>query len=555
MENFIQTMRSLGPAKIGALVAVALGVIGFFFYLTSRISTPSLDLLYSELQTSDAAAIVKKLDELKVPYKLDTTGTKILVPSDQVGKVRMQMAQAGLPAGGSMGYEIFDRQEGFGATSFIQNMNQLRAMEGELARTIGSLAGVHTARVHLVLPKRELFSRDKNAATASVFLKLRPGTQLSREQIAAVQHLIAAAVPHLEPSQISIVDDKGALLARGVGSNTEDYAQQNGEDKKLAFERRTARMIEDLLGRSVGFGKVRAEISADLDFDRVTTSSEIYDPESQVVRSSQTVSEQNNNQDRDPLESVSVGNNVPNTSSNASDTKGAGPISSSRTNRTEETTNYEISKTVKQHVREAGQVRRMSVAVLVDGEYKTTNGQQEYSPRPQEQLDKIAALVRSAAGIDAVRGDSLEVVNMRFAPPEIDTGPEEEKILGLPKQDAFRLAEMLILGIVAILIILLVVRPLINKAFERSVETEEEMDKLLADQSAMQAALPPPTGALAQDLALEAAQADEELEQMIDINRVEGRVRASSLRKVGEIVEKHPEEAVAILRSWMYQET
>lgn len=553
MNNLLQTLRNLGPARLAAIGGVGLLLIGFFVYLTTRLSTPDMELLYSELQQTEAAAIAKKLEEAKVPYSVDKSGTKIMVPADQVGPMRMRMAAQGLPSGGSVGYELFDKGEGFGATSFMQNINHLRALEGEMARTVQTLNGVQQARVHLVLPKRELFARQQNPATASVFLKLRPGAQLSRENIQAIQQLIAASVPNLDPNRISIVDDKGKLLARGTGSDTAEAMLANAEEKKQAYEGRLARTIEDLLGRTLGYGKVRAEVSADLDFDRITTQSEIFDPESQVVRSTQTVTESNESSDRDPLAPVTVDQNLPTAQSSSS----ASPLSSNKSNRNEETINYEITKTTKSHVREAGQVRRLSVAVLVDGTYQLSkDAPPAYQPRSEQEVESIKALVRSAVGLDAVRGDSLEVINMRFWSPEDDMQKPEELFMGMTKDDLFRIAEMVVLGIVAVLIILLVIRPLISRAFEKAeMQEEDEMDRLLTDQAGMPAALAAPTGALAQDLALEAAQADEELEQMIDINRVEGRVRASSLRKVGEIVDKHPEEAVSILRNWLYQES
>ncbi len=555
MNGFIQTLGKLGPARLAMIAVVGAGLLAFFVYLAGRLSTPGMELLYADFQGSDAASIAKKLDDLKIPYKVDGSGTKIMVPQDQAGKLRMTMAQAGLPSGGSIGYEIFDKGESFGATSFIQNINQLRALEGEMARTIGTLDGVQQAKVHLVMPKREMFARTENNATASVFLKLRSGVRLSSEQVSAIQHLLAASVPKLDPSQVAVIDDHGKLLARGMGSNSQEAMSANADEKKQTYERKMARTIEDLVGRTVGYDKVRAEVTAELDFDRITTNSEIYDPEGQVIRSTQTVEDKGDASDRDPMEAVTVQNNVPGA---APESKGgSGPITSNRTNRNEETVNYEISKTVKSHVREAGQVRRLSVAVLVDGIYTPDpkGGPQVYSQRPKADVDQIASLVRSAVGFDAVRGDSIEVVNMRFASPEGEFAAPPDLLLGMAREDLFRIAEMLILGIVAILVILLVVRPLISRAFERSSESEDDMDKLLADQAQLPAQLAAPAGALAHDLALEAAQADEELEQMIDINRVEGRVRASSLRKVGEIVEKHPEEAVSILRNWLYQET
>ncbi|MEI8396391.1 MAG: flagellar basal-body MS-ring/collar protein FliF [Rhodospirillaceae bacterium] len=553
VDALINSLRNLGAARLAAIAIVGIGVLGFFIYLTTRLSQPGMELLYADLQSGDAAAIAKKLDDLKIPYKVDPSGTRISVPQEQVGRLRMQMAQAGLPSGGSIGYEIFDKGESFGATSFIQNINQLRALEGEMARTISTLDGIQQARVHLVLPKREMFARNENAATASVFLKLRAGFKPGVEQIAAIQHLLAASVPKLDPTQVVVIDDRGKLLARGMGANNQDAMSASADEKKHTYERRLAVTVEELVGRTVGYDKVRAEVSADLDFDRITTSAEIYDPEGQVARSVQTVGENADSQDRDPMDAVTVQNNVPGGGEN----KGASPVTSNRTSRKEETTNFEISKTVKNIVRETGQVRRLSVAVLVDGTYATDGkgGPPTYTPRPKNELDLITALVRSAVGYNATRGDTLEVVNMRFALPDSEFAAGPDMLLGMPKDDLFRIGEMLILGVVAVLVILLVVRPLITRAFERPAEAEEDMDKLLADQAQLPAQLAGPTGALAQDLALEAAQADEELEQMIDINRVEGRVRASSLRKVGEIVEKHPEEAVSIIRAWLYQET
>lgn len=554
MNSLIETLRNLGTRQLLIIGAVGVGLLVLLLYISSRLSTPTLEMLYSELSTADAAAIAKRLDELKVPFKVDDSGTRIMVPADQVGRLRMQMAQAGLPAGGSIGYEIFDREQGFGTTGFIQNMNQLRAVEGELARTVMTLAPVQQARVHLVLPKRELFSRAENAASASVFIKLRQGAKLEREQILAIQHLLAAAVAKLEPARVAIIDDRGNLLARGTGSQDENYLMATAEEKKVGLERRLTQTIEDLVGRSLGYGKVRAEVTADLDLDRITINQDLFDPENQVVRSNQTVNETQESQERDPLEPVTVNTNLP--TQQGADPAQFGPLTSSKNNRTEETTNYEISRTQRTQVKEPGAIKRLSIAVLVDGDYVpgANDGPPEYKPRSEQDLAQIERLVRSAVGVDAERGDTIEVVNMRFATVEGQFDDKGDTIFGIPRDFLENIAAMLVMGIVAILIILVIVRPLVTKAFERPSEAEEELDRLLTDQTGQQAQLAGPAGALAEDLALEAQQADDELEQMIDINRVEGRVRASSLRKVGEIVEKHPEEAVAIIRNWLYQE-
>ncbi|WP_119677786.1 flagellar basal-body MS-ring/collar protein FliF [Indioceanicola profundi] len=552
MDSFLQTLRNLGTARLAAFGVAAVVIVGGLLYMASTFSSQGMGLLYDDLAPADGGAIIQQLEAQNIPYRASPDGTRIEVPTDQVGRLRMQLADQGLPSGGTVGYEIFNEPEALGTTNFMQNVQSLRALEGELVRTVKSLQPVMEARIHIVPPKRELFSRQTQTATASVFLRLRPGAQLTREQILSIQTLVAAAVPQLEPGMVSVIDDKGNLLARGMGSDSQEALAATAEERRLAYERRLQQRVEDLLARTVGIGRVRAEVAAELDFDKIVTNSEIYDPESQVVRGTQTVTEESEAQDRDGIDPVTVANNLPNGDDTAAGSVGS---STSRSSRTEETTNYEISRTVRTHEREAGQIRRLSVAVLVDGTYTTAeDGTQTYQPRPDADLEQLRRLVAAAIPYDGARGDVIEISSMQFAVPETDFGDGETKILGLPVSELRRIGETVILAIVAVLVILVVIRPLVQRALDRTPQLEEEPD-LLADASAVPQLAGPGGGALARELALEAAQANEELEQMIDINRVDGRVRASSLRKVGEIVEKHPEEAVSIIRNWLYQES
>ncbi len=550
MNAFIQTLRNLGPVRLAAIAIVTFSLLGFFIFLTTRIAASPMALLYSELDQQDAGAIVSKLDGMKIPYEVAPSGGLIRVPAAQVGKIRMMMAAEGLPKGGSIGYEIFDQKEGFGTTSFVQNINHLRALEGELARTISTMGAIQTARVHLVLPQRELFSHGTQAATASVFVKTRGGVTLTREQIAAIQNLIAAAVPQLQTKQISIVDDKGALLARPA-TNEPGGASGNQDDMRAAFEQAQARKIEDLLSQTIGFGKVRAQVSAELDFDRITTNSEIFDPDSQVVRSTQTTNENSTNAEGN--ESVTIQNNLPGNPTPGS----AGGGTSSKSSRSEETVNYEINKTVRSQIRESGQVKRLSVAVVVDGLYTAApDGAQTYQPRSTEEMEQIKSLVRSAVNFDPNRGDTLEVANMRFF--QAESGKSEsppDMLMGVPKVDLLRMMETLLLAVIGLLVVLLVVRPILRRIFESAGNAiSEKSQNYLPSAAGMGATaqLPPPGGAFGRELQSEAEES--EFEKMIDISRVEGRVKASSLKKVGEIVDKHPEEAVSILRNWIYQE-
>lgn len=215
MNSFLETLKQLGPARLAIMGAILLGLILFFIFVSVRATSPNMKLLYADLSTIDSSAVVAQLEQNAIKYNVSDDGARIMVTETDVGRARMLLAEKGLPNGGSLGYEIFDNQSGFGTTNFVQNINQVRALEGELARTISSMENIRSARVHLVLPKRELFSRESREASASVFLGLKPGTQIKREEITAIQSLVASAVPDLTTKNVSLIDNNGNLLAQG----------------------------------------------------------------------------------------------------------------------------------------------------------------------------------------------------------------------------------------------------------------------------------------------------------------------------------------------------
>lgn len=362
MNGLSQLLQSLGTVRLMIMGGVAIGLIAMIMFMASRIAAPDYTLLYGGLQTKDSAAIVSKLEAANVPFDIRNNGTEIFVPKDQVARMRLNMAEESLPNGGSVGYEIFDNSDTFGTTSFVQNLNRVRALEGELARTIRAIDTVAAARVHLVLPKREVFSREKQIASASIVLKLEGAGRLNDAQVSSVQHLVAAAVPSLDPNRISIVDDRGNLLARGDGKNLNGQNGSASDFKRTRYESRLKEQLEGLLERSLGVGNVRTQITAVMDFDSKTTKSETYDPDSQVVRSSQSVEESSSSEDgSEKDDTVSVANNLP-----EADAAGNSSTSSkSDSSRVEETVNYEISKTITTQIRESGIVKRLTVAVLV----------------------------------------------------------------------------------------------------------------------------------------------------------------------------------------------
>ena len=325
-------------------------------------------------------------------------------------------------------------------------------------------------------------------------------------------------------------------------------AAGKADQRRRELQTHLSRTVEQLLERIVGPGKVRTEVSADIDFDRINTSEEIFDPDGQVVRSTQSVEQSGNNRDGGGGAPVSVASNLPDANLAA-----ASPAASmSSENRSEETVNYEISKKVVNHVREAGVIKRLSVAVLVDGTYApAAGGAQEYQPRAAEELEKLASLVRNAVGFDAERGDKVDVISMRFADADVPVDAQPELLLGLEKNDVFRIGEYLALLLTATLVLLLVVKPIVAKAIEGTPR------RALGSRASLPGAPGKPalTGPGEESrTAVALAGGDVRHDEMIDIDRVDGRVKASSVKRVGEIVDKHPEESLAIVRGWLHSE-
>lgn len=552
MHPIIELFQKLGPVRVAALIGTGFAIIGFFIFLATRMSAGSMALLYSDLDPSDSGAIIKELDQKNIPYQLKSGGSQILVASEQVLNLRMSLASSGLPGGGSMGYELFDKSQGIGTTNFVQNVNLVRALEGELSRTISSIQGVKGARVHLVLPRRQLFSREKQKPSASVVLQLIGSNRLDREQVSAIQHLVAAAIPDLDPTAIAILDNRGKLLARGLGENEKSASSlQTSNEMRLSYENKMQRSIELLVQQVVGLDKVRAEVSAKINYDKITESAERYDPEGQVTRSTNTISENEESSEPSDNQTVSVQNELPeNQDGNAAV---AAANNETRRTRSEEVVNFEVSRTVTNRVKETGEIERLSVAVLVDGNY-TAQGDDPavYEPRSAEQLEQIETLVKSAIGYDPNRGDTVEIVNMQFANIQPEEFTDTGSFLGLTKQDVMPLVEIIVLALVGALLVLFVVRPIITRLFEVMPKAAGSAAMLADDQETL-AQLVGPDGLTGERLQ-EKSKNPSLLDQMIDVNAVEDQMRTSGVQQVSEIVNSHPEEAVAIVRNWIYQD-
>ena len=538
VESLTNLINRIGLPRIAAMAMVAVLMLGFFGFLIMRSQTPNLAPLYSGLSLEDSSAIVTELQTLNIPYELRGEGDTILIPRDQITTMRMTLAGEGLPTRGQVGYEIFDQQSTLGATSFVQNINNVRALEGELARTIGSLNRITGARVHLVLPERELFRRERKDPSASIVLTTRG--ELSTGEIRAIQHLVASAIEGLTPSRVSIVDDQGNLLASGTGEDAEGVMTAQNDERTLGFENRLRTRVEDMLANVVGSGRARVEVAAELDFNRSTTTQESFDPESQVVRSTQT--RESENLSGANSGQVTVANELP----GASDNTGSGGLTEQGTS-TEEIINYEISKTTQTDVTEAGAVKRLSVAVVVDGTYADDgNGNQTYTPRTADEISQILTLVRSAVGYSAERGDSVEVVNMQFAerPDPAPLGTEAAGLLDFTRDDLMNGAEMAVTLLIALALVFFVMRPLLKKAL-----TPETTALALPEAAEISH-----HGVLAADgqviAEIEEGPRDKTPAWVANAKSM-GETQLQTLKTVGTLVEENPKQAALIVRDWL----
>lgn len=543
MDGLVQFFNRLGLARVAAMATIAVLMLGFFAFLMVRASSPVMGPLYTGLTFEDSAAIVTELQGQNIPYELRGEGDSILVPRDQITQIRMTLAQDGLPSRGQVGYEIFDQQSSLGATSFVQNINNVRALEGELSRTISSLARIKSARVHLVLPERPLFSREEKSPTASIVLSVRG--ELSAGEIRAIQHLTASAIEGLTPTRVSVVDDTGRLLASGAGSGNESILAGEAEERALAVENRLRTRVEDLLANIVGAGRARVEVSAELDLNRMTRTSETFDPDGQVVRSTQTREIANSAQGGASNGQVSVSTELPGASAEA------GGGTSEQGSTTEETTNFEISKTTQTEMVEGGAIKRLSVAVVVDGVYTTdASGNAAYAPRDQAQLEQITALVRSAIGFSEARGDQVQVANLQFAerPGLTSEGTSEAGLFDFTRDDLISGAEMAVTLLIALALVFFVLRPLLKRVLTPekpplALPTSAEIvtDEMPAGMTPVQMQAPG-----APD-----APPPERVPAWMNSAKSLGEAQARTLRTVGELVDENPKQAALIVRDWL----
>jgi flagellar M-ring protein FliF len=501
--------------------------------------------LYSDLGSEEASTIVEKLKAQKVPYLVSDSGRSIRVPAERINELRLQLAGEGLPQGGKIGFEIFDRTN-LGMTEFAERVSYKRAMEGELARTILSLKEIGQARVHLVLPKESLFESQSEPTKASVVLKLKTGKQLSQAVISGIVHLVSSAVEGLSPNNVTVVDSNGRLLSESHGSSEEALTATQLELRARTEKELSAKVV-NILEPVVGEGRVKADASVLMDFSRREQTEEKYDPQT-VIRSQQRVQEQNQSA------SAAVAG-VPGTKSNSADpgpnfipipANGGGSFAKQT-----ETTNYEVSKTVKHTLDPAATIQRLSVAVIVDDAVQIENGKdgavdRKAVPRSPEDLKKIRDLVTAAVGIDMNRGDVLTVENIAFEAPQESLGAPEGffsdwKTLLRP---ALRYTAFLLLFLLAYFLFFRPVSKRLMVSVEQSLNASQDRESL--------------QGAGAPALSLATPKTVKELEAALGATASisAGDVNKSDILKqrIAEFVQKDPEKGAQLVRSWLIEE-
>jgi flagellar M-ring protein FliF len=531
MKELRSLVAQLGSRRMMLMGAVAAALLLTLAVLAVRGSHGPMGFLYTDLDPSAAAAISDKLKAQNVPFELSSDGRAILAPVDRLPDLRMSLASERL--GGKIGYEVLDAEEPFGVSSSRAKINETRAIEGELAKSIQSLDHVSAARVHLVMPERELFSTQERKASAAV--TLRTAGRLPSEAVQSIRYLVASSVPELAPASVSVIDQTGALLARAGEEGSGAGGDLDGQQQ--ALETRLRGQIESLLEPIVGHGKVRAEVAATLDRDQKREEAERYDPDTQVVQRQVTV------ETNDQSNAVTAGAEGATVSAQLPDSQAPINGSGSETQRAakaenSEDTTYQNSRTQTVSVTTPGKVERLSVAVMVDGGAKGMNA---------GQVQRLTRLVENAVGYDAGRGDSVVVENMAFAADGQDDGTGDGRTLGLTNGQWLDLGKWLIIG-AALLGAAWLLRRQLRAVPEREVailppQPVNAAQPALADETAATPQLEGPEGEEPSELAL--------LDQEIALAQVDGKIRLSALQRIGAAIAASPAESAAVVRQWM----
>jgi flagellar M-ring protein FliF len=517
-KKLYEPFLALPPSKrwlVGGIVALSIAAFSVLIFVANK---TDFRPLFANLTTEDAGEIVKKLKDQKVPYQLSADGKAVLVPSDKVYELRLTLASEGLPQGGGVGYEIFDRKN-FGMTEFVQKLNYQRALQGELSRTISQLAGVEQARVHLAIPEKSLFKDAEKLPTASIVLKIKGNRTLRDTDVQGIVHLVAASVEGLDTEHVTVLDGKGKILSRSGTLDATSKMTGAMQETQRSFEKSTEDRLQSLLDKVVGTGKSVARVSATFNFKQVEKFEERYDPEAAAVRSEQRSEEKNS--------SGSLAG-VPGVQTNLGRNQNAPQAGGGGGSKSDETLNYEVSRSTARTIEPVGSLAKVSVAILVDGKYDTPAagkdgkvGKPKYAPRTPDELTKIEALVKSAVGFSPDRGDQVTVANIPF---------QETDDAGVGAKDEWWNAPIFLsllksglIGVGFLALLFMVIRPLLKSLKASMPQTIFEPEE----------------------------RPEEEVRKMIEVQREQLKIQAGAQLDLIERVKTDSYQASQIIKNWM----
>jgi flagellar M-ring protein FliF len=524
LAKLINNLKSLGAKRLISMGVVFVAVMAIISAVTYFATRPDMITLYAGMDPADAGQAIAELEGANIPVQATNNGTALLVPKNMKDNARILLAQKGLPATPGVGYELFDKADGFGLTTFMQRVNRLRAMEGELGRTISSLDGVESSRVHLVLPDRESFSRTAPEPSASVVVHMKGSRALETPQARAIRHLVAAAVPALKPTAVTIADAAGNVIL------TEGEAPKAGTEARTSIETKIQKSVEDLLVARLGNGNVRVSVTAEIETAREVRRRQEFDPNGRVVRSTQTVEDKQRASDNNGDNATTVQQNIPN-----ADLLSGGPTSptASTSDRNEETVNYEITNEVIERVIEPGDLRKVAVAVLVNGSYSTSeDGSRSYQPRTPEEINSLENLIKTAMGFNETRGDQVSIESLQFAEIPTDETPTVRSTVEILAENSGTIIMWFMIALMVTLIFIFVVRPLMAMITTNNSINENTSEPVLD--------IPAPTS-------------DEPAVSINMSSNAEQAARDDALNNLQVAVDENIEQAITVLRSWIQE--
>lgn len=540
LDMLLSNLRQLGARRLFALAMIGLAVLAAIGLGAYYLSRPATETLYANLSREDVTRIGAALKDAGISFDVNADGTAVLVAPADTARARMQLAEKGLPQSSSSGYELFNDVNSLGLTSFMQEVTKVRALEGELARTIQTMKGIKAARVHIVLPDRASFRRDQQSASASVVIRTENAEDGTSAE--AIRHLVAAALPGMKVDAVTVLNTDGAILASG-----DDPANASSGKKAMLQEqmnRETEAKIRRALTPYLGIDNFQISVTSRLDIDRVTTNETTYDPASKTERSVRVVKETGTSQNRSKQAAASVQQNMPGQAAGAD----AGNNSNEETNRREELTNFEISSRSTETVREGFTVQNLSIAILVNrARLVPTEGAGDGAVPLETQIYEIEQLAAAASGFDKARGDKLKVSAVGFA----DGNGQLEPVAALPwsevlMRQAGTLVNAATILIVAVLLIWFGLRPAVRAIVARPEDAELIETAMLAGTGGAMGELPAPDGGGAMTPGV--------TEPVSLIEDLTSKMNRSPQKRLEQIIDFDEEQAAAILRQWLQQE-